>query len=171
MFPKINLAVFRPQNISFQKTALFILCIFLPLTVGLLSSSLTSENISILDQLNKPILYPPGFLFPIVWTVLYVLMGIASYLIITSNANANDIIDALSAYLLQLAVNFFWPIFFFNLQAFFFSFLWLMLLWIFIALTIYNYAQISKIAAYLMIPYLIWVTFAGYLNLAIYLLN
>ena len=84
---------------------------------------------------------------------------------------ANDIMDALSAYVLQLAVNFFWPILFFNLQAFFFSFLWLVLLWILIALTIYNFAQLSKAAAYLMIPYLIWVTFAGYLNFSIFLLN
>lgn len=171
MFPKINFTSFRFRNTTLQKTALFILCVLLPLFVGLLASSLTAENFSMIDQLNKPPLFPPRILFPIVWTILYILMGIASYLVLTSNGDPNDIIDALSAYLLQLGVNFFWPIFFFNLQAFFFSFLWLVLLWILIALTIYNFAQVSKTAAYLMIPYLVWVTFAGYLNLSIFLLN
>ena len=171
MFPKLNLHLFGIRNASIQKTALFILCVLLPLFVGLLSSSLTSENISMIDQLNKPPLFPPRILFPIVWTILYILMGIASYLVLVSNGAPNDIMDAISAYLLQLGVNFFWSIFFFNFQAFFFSFLWLVLLWILIALTIYNFAQVSKTAAYLMIPYLIWVTFAGYLNLSIFLLN
>lgn len=171
MFQKTNFTTFGLRNVTVQKIALFLICVLIPLFVGLLSSSLTSENITILDQLKKPPLYPPGFLFPIVWTILYIFMGIASYLVLTSAGDYNDIIDALSAYLLQLGVNFFWPIFFFNLQAFFFSFLWLVLLWILIALTIYNFAQVSKTAAYLMIPYLVWVTFAGYLNLSIFLLN
>lgn len=171
MLQKINITTAEYHVSTFQKTALFILCILIPLSVGRLSSSITSENIVILEQLNKPPFFPPNRLFPIVWTALYVLMGIASYLILISDADPNDTIDAMSAYLLQLAVNFFWSIFFFNFQAFFFSFLWLVLLWILVALTIYNFSQLSKTAAYLMIPYLVWITFAGYLNLSIFLLN
>lgn len=171
MFSKIDLTASASRNMTFQKIALFILCVLIPLFVGQLSSALTAENISILDSLDKPPLFPPDLIFPIVWTILYILMGIASYLVLVSNADPNDIVDAISAYLLQLAVNFFWSIFFFNFQAFLFSFLWLVLLWILVALTIYNFAQVSKTAAYLMIPYLVWITFAGYLNLSIFLLN
>jgi len=171
LFSKIDLTASASRNMTFQKIALFILCVLIPLFVGQLSSALTAENISILDSLDKPPLFPPDLIFPIVWTILYILMGIASYLVLVSNADPNDIVDAISAYLLQLAVNFFWSIFFFNFQAFLFSFLWLVLLWILVALTIYNFAQVSKTAAYLMIPYLVWITFAGYLNLSIFLLN
>lgn len=123
------------------------------------------------EQLNKPPLSPPGFLFPIVWTILYTLMGIASYLIFSANANREDINNALTVYALQLAVNFFWSIFFFNLRWYLFSFFWLILLWVLILDTIILFFRISKPAAYLLIPYLIWVTFAGYLNLGIFLLN
>lgn len=156
---------------TIQKTALCILCILLPLFVGQLSASLTADTIPMASQLKQPPLYPPRILFPIVWTLLYLSMGIASYLILRSDADTNDIVDAFSAYLLQLTVNFFWPIFFFNFQAFFFSFLWLVLLWILVGLTIYNFSQVSKPAACLMLPYLIWLTFAGYLNFAIFVLN
>lgn len=122
-------------------------------------------------QLNKPPLAPPGYLFPIVWTVLYTLMGIASYLILSSDASKEEIHNALFVYGLQLGVNFFWSIFFFNLEWYFFSFFWLLLLWSFILYTIVLFYRISKPAAYLLIPYLLWVTFAGYLNLGIAILN
>jgi len=98
-------------------------------------------------------------------------MGIASYLIFSANANREDINNALTVYALQLAVNFFWSIFFFNLRWYLFSFFWLILLWVLILDTIILFFRISKPAAYLLIPYLIWVTFAGYLNLGIFLLN
>ncbi len=171
MFQKLNLTATEYRYSTFQKTALFILCILVPLFVGQLSSSLTSENIPILEQLNKPPFFPPNIIFPIVWTALYILMGIASYLVLTANVDSSDIIDGISAYILQLIVNFFWSIFFFNLQAFLFSFVWIVLLWILVALTIYNFSMVSKTAAYLMIPYLVWITFAGYLNLGVFLLN
>lgn len=95
-------------------------------------------------------------------------MGIASYLVLTSG-KPND--AALTVYGIQLAFNFFWPIIFFNLGMYLFAFIWLVVLWLLILKTALLFYQISKPAGYLMIPYLLWVTFAGYLNLSIYLLN
>ena len=144
-----------------------ILCIAIPLLVGGLAAFLTRDNMDIFTQLDKPPLSPPGILFPIVWTILYTLMGIASYLVVSSDADKEEIQNALFVYGLQLAVNFFWSIFFFNLGWYLFAFFWLLLLWGFILYTIVVFYQISKPAAYLLIPYLLWVTFAGYLNFAI----
>lgn len=154
-----------------SKIKIFIICIAIPLLVGGLAAFLTSDSMETFSMLNKPPLSPPGILFPIVWTVLYTLMGIASYLVVTSNAPKIETQNALFIYGIQLAINFFWSIFFFNLEWYLFSFFWLLLLWAFILNTIILFYRISKPAAYLMIPYLIWVTFAGYLNLGIYLLN
>lgn len=146
-------------------------CIAIPLIVGGGAGLLTRGGMEVFQMLNKPVLSPPGWLFPVVWTILYVLMGIASYLVIVSGAEKTDKLEAMLLYGYQLSVNFFWPIFFFQFQWYLFSFLWLIALWILIAMTIYLFYEISKPAAYLMIPYLIWVTFAGYLNLSIYFLN
>lgn len=147
----------------------FIICIAIPLAVGLISSLLTQNSMQLFENINKPSLSPPGWLFPIVWTILYILMGIASYLIYTSHYyNKNN---ALFTYEIQLIFNFFWSIIFFNLEAYFLAFIWLVILWIFILITTIQFYNINKTAGYLMIPYLIWVTFAGYLNLMIFLLN
>ena len=150
---------------------LLFLCIALPLLVGITAGLLTRDSMSTFSMLNKPPLSPPAILFPIVWTILYTLMGIASYLVLASGKNQEDVTTALIVYLLQLAINFFWSIFFFNLEWYLFAFLWLILLWIFIRKTIQLFYPLSKTAAYLMIPYFLWVTFAGYLNFGIYLLN
>jgi tryptophan-rich sensory protein len=106
-----------------------------------------------------------------VWTILYVLMGVSSYLILTSDASVEEISDAIRLYAYQLLVNFLWPTFFFNFQWYFFALLWLILLWILVFLMIRKFATINKWAAYLNIPYLIWLTFAGYLNAGIWWLN
>ena len=91
------------------------------------------------EMVNKPPLSPPGWLFPVVWTILYVLMGIASYLVLTSG-KPDDI--ALKAYGIQLAVNFMWPILFFNLNLYLFSFIWLVALWLLVYQThIHNFQQ------------------------------
>ncbi|MBQ2935946.1 MAG: tryptophan-rich sensory protein [Lachnospiraceae bacterium] len=148
-----------------------IICIAIPLLIGSLSAFLTRDSMTTFSRVIKPPLSPPGILFPIVWTVLYALMGIASYLIISSDAAKEDVQNAIFVYALQLGINFFWSIFFFNLQWYLFSFFWLLLLWTFILYTIVVFYRISKPAAYLLIPYLLWVTFAGYLNLGIAILN
>ena len=154
-----------------SKKVTFIICVAIPLIVGAASAFLSGGGMDIFEKVIKPPLSPPGWLFPVVWTILYVLMGVASYLVYTSGKNSKDIMLALTMYGYQLAVNFFWSIFFFNFELYLFSFFWLILLWILILVTILLFYQISKSAAYLMIPYLIWVTFAGYLNFGIWLLN
>lgn len=145
-----------------------IFCIALPLAVGGLSALLTRGGMETFESLNKPFLSPPGLLFPIVWTILYILMGIASYLVITSGKPSRS---ALTVYGIQLVFNFFWSIFFFNFEAYLFSFIWLIILWILILTTLILFFKISEPAGYLLIPYLFWVAFAGYLNYYIYLLN
>lgn len=150
---------------------LLAVCIAIPLAVGALAGFLTSGSMEAFGALNKPALSPPGFLFPIVWTILYVLMGISSYLVLTSGQGKMKIRDAMITYGLQLVFNFFWSIWFFNFGWYLFAFVWLLVLWVLIFNTIASFYEISKIASYLMIPYLLWVTFAGYLNFAIYLMN
>ena len=145
-----------------------ITCLAIPLAVGSLSALLTRNSMETFDSITKPALAPPGWLFPVVWTILYILMGIASYLVLTSG-KPND--NALTTYGIQLVFNFFWSIIFFNLKLYLFAFIWLVLLWLLILKTALLFHQISKLAGYLMVPYLLWVTFAGYLNFAIYLLN
>ena len=146
---------------------LLTICIIIPLAVGSLSGYISASAMDSFRMLNKPPLSPPGFLFPIVWTILYILMGIASYLVLTSGQSKTKIIT----YGLQLFFNLFWSIIFFNLEWYMFAFVWLVVLWVLIFNTIISFYEISKTAAYLLIPYLLWVTFAGYLNLGIYLLN
>lgn len=148
-----------------------IISLLISIGVGLLSGYLTKDSMKIFESLTKPQLSPPGILFPIVWSVLFTLMGISAYLIWTSNAPKSQKRRALTVFGLQLAVNFFWSIIFFNMGAYLFAFIWLLFLWVLIVSMIYLFGQISRTAAYLQIPYLLWVSFAGYLNIAIYLLN
>lgn len=148
-----------------------IVCIAIPLAVGGIAGLLTRGGMEVYQMLNQPAFAPPGWLFPVVWTILYVLMGIASYLVLESNADKTEILEGMILYGYQLVVNFFWPIFFFQFQWYLFSFIWLVALWVLIIMTIIEFYQVSKTAAYLLIPYLVWVTFAGCLNFAIYRLN
>lgn len=153
-----------------NKRLLFI-CIAIPLIVGAVSALLTQNSMETFQFIDKPPLAPPGWLFPVVWTILYTLMGISSYLILQSGQNQEEIRRALTIYGYQLAVNFLWPTFFFNFGWYFFSFLWLVLLWGLVLIMILRFKDISKPAAYMNIPYLVWLTFAGYLNLGIWILN
>ena len=139
------------------------------LLTGAISALLTSGNMDLYSSIVSPPLAPPGILFPIVWTILYTLMGISAARIYISNNNKWN--TSLTVWAVQLAVNFIWSIIFFNLQAFLFAFIWLILLCALIIAMIIMFYKQDKLAAYLQIPYLIWVTFAGYLTLAIYLLN
>lgn len=149
----------------------FILALAVPLAVGGISAFLTQDSMQVFSQLNQPLLSPPGWVFPIVWTALYILMGIASFLVCRSGQPKQKIQSALTVYGIQLAFNFLWPIFFFTFDKYWFSFFWLVLLWLFILKTYDKFSEISKPAAYLLIPYILWVTFAGYLNLSIAVLN
>lgn len=150
---------------------LLILCLAIPLLIGGISGLISSGGMRAFEEAAKPPLTPSGIVFPIVWTILYALMGISSYMIVTSNAPQKETECAILLYAAQLFVNFLWSPFFFNLKLYFFSFAWLILLWVLILMMILRFYRIRPLAAYLQIPYLLWVTFAGYLNLGVAILN
>ena len=155
-----------------KKALLYAVAAAIPLTVGGLSALLTAKNTDIYSELNTPPGSPPSVMFPIVWTALYILMGISSALVCQKGRMDKNSADAgLGFYALSLAFNFVWSILFFNMRAFVFSFIWLCGLLLLIVLTMLKYKKVSEKAAYLQIPYLIWVMYAGYLNLGICILN
>lgn len=150
----------------------YAVAIAIPLTVGIVSAALTRGNMNIYEKLNTPPPSPPSILFPIIWTILYVLMGISSAMIYTNRErNPEAAKRGLIWYGVSLVLNFSWSIVFFNLQAAFFALLVLIALLFTIIRTILEYRKVKPIAAYLQIPYAIWVAFAGYLNVGIWLLN
>ena len=147
-----------------------LIALAIPLAVGGLAA-LLSGGMGQYRAMNQPPLSPPGWVFPVVWTILYLLMGYASYLVWTSDASQNEKRGALILYGAQLAANFIWPLLFFNAQMYLAALIWLVVLWILIFLTIRAFSKINERAGDLLIPYILWVTFAAYLNLGIYLLN
>ncbi len=150
----------------------YLIAILIPLAVGGLSALLTSSNMMLYGEIVKPPLAPPPILFPIVWTILYILMGIGSARVyLKKEAMPKEATNALKTYALQLFFNFFWSLIFFNLRTFLFAFIWLIVLWGLIIVMLFEFYKIDKFAAIINIPYLLWVTFAAYLNLAIYILN
>lgn len=147
-----------------------VLCIAIPLGVGGLSA-LLSGGMSAYQELNQPPLSPPGWVFPVVWTVLYILMGIASWLVAKSDAPKEERAKALLLYGAQLAANFLWPLLFFGGRMYLAALIELIVLWVLIFLTLRRFSSIKELAGDLMIPYLLWVSFAAYLNLGVFLLN
>ena len=145
-----------------------VIAILIPIAVGVFSA-LFSGNMSVYATLNKPSLAPPGIVFPVVWTILYVLMGISSYIVWESDSADKG--NALKIYALQLFFNFCWSILFFRFDLYLFAFFWLIAMIILIILMIYNFYKIKPLAAYLQISYLIWCLFAAYLNFMVYSLN
>lgn len=150
-----------------DKSAL-IISILIPLAVGTMSA-LFSGNMSSYSILNKPAFSPPGFIFPVVWTILYILMGASSYIVYFSNSSNKS--KALLLYCIQLFFNFCWSIIFFGLDLFLFAFIWLIALIFIIIIMIRQFLIVNPLSAYLQIPYLIWCIFAAYLNFSIFLLN
>ena len=148
-----------------------IINILVPLLTGGFSAVLTRNSMDTFEKIIKPPFSPPGWLFPAVWTILFILMGISSYLVASSDADKKEKRRALAVYAVQLFFNFFWSIIFFGKGNYLFAFIWLIILWALIIVNSLLFGKISKPAGILLIPYLLWVTFAGYLNLAIYLLN
>lgn len=144
----------------------------IPLGIGALSALLTMGSFKgFYSTITTPPLNPPSILFPIVWTILYLLMGISSYLVYVSYASKATKRSALEIYFFQLLVNFVWPIIFFNYRLFLVAFVWILLLIFLVVFMIIRFFKASKTAALLQIPYLLWITFASYLNLAIFILN
>ena len=155
-----------------RRVKIYSVSIFIAVMTGALAAALTKDNMDIYQRIIKPPLAPPSILFPIVWTVLFVLMGISAAMIyerrsydLTSSQNA------LSLYGGNLIVNFTWSIIFFGFNRFLFAFVWLLFLLFIIIRMIISFKKLYPVSGYLQIPYAVWVCFAGYLNLAIYILN
>ena len=143
--------------------------LLIPLGVGSLAGLLSMDSMKIYKELNQPSFAPPSFLFPIVWTVLYILMGISAYMVYESNSRLKT--KALKVYGTQLLMNFIWPLLFFNAQMYLFAFVWIVALWCLALLMTILFYKTKPISGYLQIPYLLWLTFAAYLNIGVYLLN
>ncbi len=142
------------------------------LGVGGLSALFTAGNMKIFDSVKMPPLSPPAAVFPIVWTVLYALMGVSAGRVWQKkDLNRRFASAGLEIFAISLAFNFFWSIFFFNCKSFLFSFGWLVLLFVQVLFTVIFYRRVDRLAGNLQIPYLLWVAFAGYLNFGIFLLN
>lgn len=139
--------------------------------VGALSSLLSGNFSSFYSELIRPPLAPPGILFPIVWAILYALMGISAYMIYVSDASNGEKKKALTLYAIQLFVNFMWSIVFFRFEQIGAAFAVLVLLIILVVMMIVSFYKIRPLAGYLNIPYLLWIIFAAYLNLGFLILN
>lgn len=169
---KLNISKLKLTKPNFTKLDLgtvnvrtLAISIAISLGAGILSAFLTGGSMRQYADMYKPPLSPPGWVFPIVWTILYILMGIAAWRVYESQGADKRL--AISLYGNQLLLNIVWPLLFFNLKIYFFAFAWLLLLWLMIYLTMRQFAMLDQRAGTLLIPYLVWVTFAGYLNLAI----
>ena len=143
--------------------------LLLSLGVGGLAALLTRGSMEAYGNLRQPPLSPPGWVFPAVWSLLYLLMAVAAYLVWMKGGPGRD--RPLALYGAQLGANFLWPLLFFNLQNYALAFFWLVLLWGLVLVTIWRFYRVSPAAGRLLVPYLVWVTFAGYLNAGVWLLN
>lgn len=160
------------QSKSSGKSGMYIMliaCIAVPLAVGLVSSRITLDQMELFGQMNQPALSPPAWLFPIAWTILYILMGIASYLILRSDSKYK--VGAICLYISQLIMNFMWSPIFFNNQDFWVALGIIVVMWTTTVLLAILCWFIDKRATYCLIPLILWTTFATYLNAGIAVLN
>ncbi len=142
------------------------------LVVGGISGLVTTNSIeSWYSLINKPSFNPPNWIFGPVWTLLYILMGISAALVWNKGWKKREVKQALTIFILQLVLNSLWTLIFFGLHNPLFAFIEIVILWVAIMLTILKFFKISRLSGYLMLPYILWVSFAGVLNLAIVLLN
>ena len=168
----------RPKSLSaWSKIWHIALAIIIPLGGGFVISLFTRDAMMKFAEFNQPPLAPPAWLFPVAWTILYVLMGIASYLIWRKYHESKKSVDknlarcTLIIYTIQLVFNFAWTPFFFVLDQFWFAFAWLLVMWLLVLILIIKAYRISKPAFWMLLPYLLWCTFAAYLNCGIAILN
>ena len=149
----------------------YVFWILLAEAAGALSGWLSREGSEVFSQtVTQPPLSPPAILFPIVWTILYALMGIGAARVSLAPPSPQRS-RGLNLFVIQLVVNFFWSLIFFNAQAYGFAFLWLLLLWVLVLRMILAFRQVDPLAAWLQIPYLLWLTFAAYLSFGVWYLN
>lgn len=139
--------------------------------VGVITGLLSMDGVEYYNAaVVQPPASPPKWLFPVVWGILYGLMGVSAYLV-SQTEPSKERSRGLNLMITQLIVNFFWPLFFFNVQAYGFSLLWLLLLWFLVLWMILTFRKTSPLAAWIQIPYLLWLTFAIYLNAGVWYLN
>ena len=150
------------KKIDYKKLILYVM---IPLLLGGIVGFITSSESKNYDGIVD------GWVFPVVWSILYILMGLASYYVVNSGKSEETIKGAISLYAVQLFFNFFWSPIFFNLKAYFFAFVWLFVLIVLVIRTTMSFYKIDKKSGYLMIPYILWCIFALYLNFGIYVLN
>lgn len=143
----------------------------IPLAVGGIAAYLTQDNMVMFDYINKPALSPPQWSFPVAWTILYVLMGIAAFIVCNAHKPKTQKSRALLLYAVQLAINFAWPLVFFNAENFLYALIVIVAMLIFVLLCTLSFFRVDKKAGVLMLPYLLWTAFATYLNYGIYILN
>ena len=158
------------MNVNNRKFWTYAIAIAIPEAVGALAGFLTRDGVEVFRQLPQSALTPPGFVFPIVWTALSALMGVGLARIWMA-PDSEERTRSLSLFLFQLIFNFFWSFFFFNMQAFGFSLLWIIALWVLIGMMILSFYRVDKPAAWLQVPYFLWVTFATYLTFVAWRLN
>lgn len=159
------------RSARLKRRILFLLCVLIPLGVGFFSGILTRDKMTLFQSLNKPPLTPPGYIFPIVWAILYLMMGISSYIAIVNSDDLHQAILITIPFVFQLALNFFWSFLFFNLQSYDGAFACLILLLLMLLRTMMLFYTTAPISSYLLTPYFFWVVFAGYLNFGIIALN
>jgi tryptophan-rich sensory protein len=155
-----------------RTVGLLILCIAVPLLIGMVGSFYTTPEIPTwYASLNKPPFTPPGWVFGPVWTTLYILMGISLFLVVRNGLGAAPVRQGVLLYSAQLALNLFWSVLFFGMHAVFLGLLDIILLFVLIAATTALFLRISRPAAWLLIPYLCWVGFASLVNAMTWILN
>lgn len=155
-----------------KKWLKFIIAIAIPLAVGFISSLFTMEGVNgWYRTINRPSWNPPDYVFAPVWTTLYILMGIALYLIWVSPAPKAKKNKAITLFAIQLTLNFFWSYIFFSAHKIGWAFVEIVVLWLFILFTIFSFASINKKAAWLLVPYISWVSFAAILTYTVWTLN
>lgn len=151
------------------KVKLVVSSIAIPLALGLLVNWLTKDSMKIYEQLNKPAIALPGYTFGVIWSILFVLMGISSYIIYVSTSKQR--VKALRLYGINLLLVCLWPIAFFTFSSYFIAFVIMIILWGVVFTMVSMFTQISRLAGWILLPYFIWVTYATYLNLQVLLLN
>lgn len=145
--------------------------ILIPLLTGLFSAFLTAGDMKIYGTMNHPPLAPESWVFPVAWTILYTLMGLASFFVYTSDVAPKQKVKALTFYIVQLVMNMFWSTLFFTYGHYMIAFIWLVAMWILILLCAIDFYKIHKLAGVFMVILLCWTTFAAYLNLAIFIMS
>lgn len=148
-----------------------IIALAIPLLVGGVSAALSAKGMASYGTMIKPPLSPPAWVFSVAWTILYLMMGFSSYMIIASDAEPRKKTMALIIYIVQLFMNFMWSIIFFNGKLYLAAFIWLIVMWLIVIFCAFRFYGINRGAAYLLVPYIMWLTFAAYLNLGAYILD